>query len=109
MSNRIVIDEEYEIDFDGIRCYTLIQKKVITGEGRGAHLLKDKGSIGKTRELELGFYGTFAQCLGAYTDKCVGNKAQNLDGVVAVLKECQERVSQVASLPKNMALASSNV
>lgn len=99
MPNRIIIDSEYDVEFDGTRCYTLIYKKLITGTGRGSHLLKNKSSIGKTREIELGFYSSFANALVAYTDKCVGNRATALEDVVKVIKDCQESI-QKASVPK---------
>ena len=101
MSNRIIIDAEYDVDFDGTRCYTLIHKKLITGTGRGSHLLKNKDSIGKTREIEIGFYGSFGAALGAYADKCVGNRASSLEDVVRVIKDCQESIKK-AQPPKSM-------
>ncbi len=99
--NRIVIDTEYDVEFDGARCYTLIHKKLITGTGRGSHLLKNKESIGKTREIELGFYGSFGAALVAYSDKCVGSRAQTLEDVVRVIHECQESIKK-AQPPKSM-------
>lgn len=101
MSNRIVIDPEFDVEFDGTRCYTLILKKVITGTGRGSHLLKDKSSIGKTREIELGFYGSFAGALAAYTDKCVGIRASGLEDVIQVIRNCQEIIKTIQP-PKGM-------
>jgi hypothetical protein len=101
MTNRIVIDSEFDVEFDGSRCYTLIHKKIITGTGRGSHLLKDKNSIGKTREIELGFYGTFGGALIAYADKCIGNRATALEDVLKVISECMENIKKV-SAPKDM-------
>lgn len=103
MSNRITIDKEFDIEFDGTRCYTLIYKKVITGEGRGSHLLKNKDSIGKTREVEIGYYGSLKIALVAYADKCVGNKAESLTDVMRLIKECEENIEKVASVTKSMA------
>jgi len=97
MSNRIVIDSEFDVEFDGARCYTLIHKKIITGTGRGSHLLKNKDSIGKTREIELGFYSSFSNVLSAYVDKCLGNKTSNLDDVVNVIKQCQENIKNISA------------
>lgn len=97
MSNRIVIDSEFDVDFDGARCYTLIHKKIITGTGRGSHLLKNKDSIGKVREVELGFYGTFTGALAAYADRCIGNRAACLEDIVKIIKDCQESISKIST------------
>lgn len=97
MSHRITIDPEYDVEFDGSRCYTLIHKKVITGTGRGSHLLKNKSSIGKTREIELGFYGTFGGALIAYADKCIGNRATALEDVLRVITECMDNIKKVSA------------
>lgn len=84
---RIVLDADYEIDFDGERCYTLIRKSVITGEGRGAHLVK-KENIGKVREIDCGYYGNLGQVLGAYANLAPG-KASDLKGIMDSLKNIE--------------------
>jgi len=101
MSNRITVDNEFDIEFDGTRCYTLIHKKVITGTGRGSHLLKNKDSIGKIREIELGFYSSLPNALIAYTDKCMGSRASNLEEVMKVIKNCEENIKNMP-IPKQM-------
>jgi len=61
---RITLDETYCIDFDG-NCFQLLEKKVITGEGRGAKKVKAE-NIGQTREQCLGYYGKLSDALMGY-------------------------------------------
>lgn len=90
---RIVLDSDYEIDFDGERCYTLIRKTIITGEGRGAHLVK-KENIGKVRESDCGYYGKLIQALGAYVN-LVPAKATDIAGVISAIKSAESTISKI--------------
>lgn len=90
---RIVLDADYEIDFDGERCYTLIRKSIITGEGRGSHLVK-KENIGKVRESDCGYFGNITQVLGAYVN-LVPAKATDIAGVIAAIKSAEVAISKI--------------
>ena len=94
MSSRIVIDENFDIDFDGMRCYTLIHKKRITGEGRGSHLVKAE-SVGKTRDVEMGYYGTLRAVLGGYVDKAAGMEATDVSSLLNGLTKCEEAIANI--------------
>lgn len=90
--SRITIDKDYQLDYDG-KCYTLIFNSVITGEGRGAHLVK-KENIGKVREIECGYYAKLGQALGAYINR-VPERASNLNELMEVIKSAEQTVMKV--------------
>lgn len=84
-SNTIDLDQDYSLNFDG-RCITLIHKTVITGEGRGAHLIK-KENIGKVREVELGYYGRIDQALSAYISYAAASANPDAKAILVKLDE----------------------
>lgn len=92
MSNRITIDKDYSIDFDG-RCATLIHHTVISGTGRGSHLIKAE-NIGKTRDTELGHFGRIDQALSAYLNHAVASSASNVPEIITKLSEISKTISQ---------------
>lgn len=85
MSNRIDLDTNLSLDFDG-RCITLIHKTVITGEGRGSHLIK-KENIGKVREVDLGYYGRIDHALMAYVSYAAASANPDTKAILTKLDE----------------------
>ena len=79
---RIPLDETYSIDFDG-SCFQLLEKKVVTGEGRGAHKVKAE-NIGQTREQCLGYYGNLSHALQGYLKQNIA--AESLETFEAILE-----------------------
>lgn len=61
---RIDLDEVHTIYWDGT-CFQLLERKAVTGEGRGAKLVKQE-NIGQIREHCLGYYGSLPQVLMGY-------------------------------------------
>ncbi len=83
--HRIELDDDFAITFDG-RCISLINKVIMTGEGRGSHRMKAE-NIGKKRDVDAGHYGRLDQALSAYISKStaacsdVKSMAANLDRI----------------------------
>jgi hypothetical protein len=90
--NRIELDKDFSLLHDG-RCLTLVRKTVITGEGRGAHLIK-KENIGKTRDVEEGHYARLDQALTAYISKAGANAGQDCIAVLNKLLEIEKTLAR---------------
>jgi hypothetical protein len=102
-NNRIELDDSYSMVFDG-RCISLVKKVVITGEGRGAHLIK-KENIGKVKDHEEGFYGRLDQALSAYMTKTVCNSCSDVTTILAKLSEIEKTLTRFNVKCKEMEVA----
>lgn len=91
-SQHIDLDANYALDWDG-RCITLMQKIVITGEGRGAHLVK-KENIGKIKEVELGHYGKLDQVLEHYVRHAALTVSTDVHTLIAKLDELTKNLAR---------------
>ena len=91
-SNRIELDNDFSLIHDG-RCLTLVRKTVITGEGRGAHLIK-KENIGKVKDNEEGYYGRLDQALTVYVSKAGANASPDVKAVLAKLTEIEKTLTR---------------
>lgn len=90
--NRIELDKDFSFLFDG-RCITLVRKTVITGEGRGAHLIK-KENIGKIKDNDEGYYGRLDQALSAYIHKAGASASPDVQAVLNKLLEIEKSLSR---------------
>ncbi len=90
--NRIELDNDFSILHDG-RCITLIRKTIITGEGRGAHLIK-KENIGKTKDNEEGHYARLDQALTAYVSKAGASASPDVKSVLVKLSEIEKTLTR---------------
>ena len=90
--NRIELDKDFSLLFDG-RCITLVRKSVITGEGRGAHLIK-KENIGKIKDNDEGFYGRLDQALSAYMHKAAAGASPDVAAVLNKLLEIEQTLTR---------------
>lgn len=90
--NRIELDKDFSFVFDG-RCITLIRKTIITGEGRGAHLIK-KENIGKVKDNEEGHYGRLDQALGAYISKAAASASPDVQAVLNKLLDIEKSLTR---------------
>ena len=103
MSQHIDLDSNYALDWDG-RCITLMQKIVITGEGRGAHLVK-KENIGKTKEVDIGYYGRLDQVLEAYVRHASLTVSADVKTLIAKLEEITKNLNRFNVKCKDMQVA----
>lgn len=90
--NRIELDKDFSLIFDG-RCISLVRKTVITGEGRGAHLIK-KENIGKMKDNDEGFYGRLDHALSAYMSKAGASAGPDVAAVLNKLLEIEQSLTR---------------
>ena len=90
--NRVELDNDYSLIHDG-RCTTLVRKTIITGEGRGAHLIK-KENIGKVKDNEEGHYARLDQALTAYVSKAAANASPDVKSVLVKLAEIEKTLTR---------------
>lgn len=90
--NRIELDKDFSFVFDG-RCITLIRKTIITGEGRGSHLIK-KENIGKIKDNEEGHFGRLDQALGAYISKAAAGASPDVQAVLNKLLDIEKSLTR---------------
>jgi hypothetical protein len=90
--NRIELDNDFSFLFDG-RCITLVRKTVITGEGRGAHLIK-KENIGKIKDNEEGHYGRLDQALSAYVSKAAASASPDVQAILNKLNVIEQTLTR---------------
>jgi hypothetical protein len=89
---RTEIDNDFAFEHDG-RCITLLQKVIMTGEGRGAHKMKAE-NIGKSRDVECGHYGRLDQALMAYVSRSGAAASPDVKAVLAKLVDIEKNLER---------------
>lgn len=71
---RITLNDTFDIEIDE-SCTTLIRKVVVTGTGRGKHLVK-QDNIGKVRDQYEGFFMSPRDAVRRAIEKCAAESAE---------------------------------
>lgn len=99
----ITLDDNWFIDADGTNC-VLTERRVIQAKEEGTKGIAPKPeNIGKTRDVQHGFFGSISQAAQAYLNKNVASMPGMLSAtqLVAAWTELTARVERAcAALPK---------
>ena len=89
--SRIDLNDDWAIAYDGIG-WKLIEKKIITGVGKGSHLVKPE-NIGKRREYDYSYPATLTDALGAFVKVSLGANISSIEEIIPRLNGIQSEIT----------------